>query len=490
VAGIGFKLRAYTQEGTIGGIFRGYYHAMLVAAGPWILTVFCLVAVQYFMRGQLVETRTFLETIIYIYAWTLITTAPIQLVATRYLADQLDAQKLTTHMPALVTVTIVNAVIHAVLGAAFMAFVEVPWVYRLASVSLFVLVAETWLVMAFIGALRAFHLVATSYIFGTASGILSAYLMGRYFGESGYMMGMVVGQTNVLAIALASLAREFEFERSFNWDWLIYFKKAPALPLAGLFYYSAIWLTLMIYWWGPQGYKIKGLCLFAYPPMDLASFYAQLTIIPTVTAFYVHCETSFYEDYRGFYNAILTKRPLEFIVAGRDKLKARLKDSLFTMLLVQLTVTLGTLTFLDEIQVLLELGDLERELFRNVCIAAVPQVMLLFCLVILFYFQFYREALVTSIVTFVVALGVGLMTLVWGQSTYGLGLLLGTLAGCLVGFVMLSRQLNILEYLTFSKQPMAEGLNYDPSMKAASGLLGRWMIRDGQILDGGLKRES
>ena len=127
MAGIGFKLRAYTQEGTIGGLFRGYYHAMLVAAGPWLLTVFTLVAIQYFMRAQLVETRTFLETIIYIYSWTLITTAPIQLVATRYLADQLDAQKLSTHMPCLVTVTIVNAVVHAAIAFPFMWMVAVPW---------------------------------------------------------------------------------------------------------------------------------------------------------------------------------------------------------------------------------------------------------------------------------------------------------------------------------------------------------------------------
>ena len=101
MAGIGFKLRAYTQEGTIGGIFRGYYHAALVAAGPWILTVVSLVVVQYLMRAQGDETRLFLELIIYVYAWTLITTAPIQLVVTRYLADQLDAQRLSTHMPTL-----------------------------------------------------------------------------------------------------------------------------------------------------------------------------------------------------------------------------------------------------------------------------------------------------------------------------------------------------------------------------------------------------
>jgi len=470
MAGIGFRLRAYTQEGTLGGLFRGYYHAMLVAAGPWILTVFSLVSTQYFMRANVVETRTFLETIIYIYAWSLITTAPFQLVVTRYLADQLDAQKLSSHMPCLVSVTLASSVVHAVLGAAFMACVQVPWAYRFTAVSLFVLVAQTWLVLAFIGSLRAYHLVATSFIAGTASGIMTAYALGRYLGETGYLLGMLVGQAVVLAVALASLAREFEFETGPNWDWLHYFKVHPELPAAGAIYYAAIWLTLMVYWWGPEGYLIKGWVLYAYPPMDLASFYAQMTIIPTITAFYVHCETQFYEDYRGFYNAILTRKPLSVIEASKARLVQRLKEAFYSLGLLQLTVTLGAVTFAPAIGRLLEMSDLETQLFRNVCVGAFPQVMLLFVLVVLFYFQFYREALMTSCVAFAGSLVGGLVTLKLGQDYYGWGLFLGAGLGFGVGLTWLLRRLRILEFITFSQQPMAERVPFRSDMLTTEGL--------------------
>lgn len=478
MAGIGFRLRAYTQEGTLRSLFRGYYHAMLVAAGPWILTVLSLVTVQYFMRANVVETRTFLETIIYIYAWTLITTAPLQLVVTRYLADQLDAQKLGTHMPCLVTVTAVSAVFHAVLGMAFMLFVHVPWAYRFTAVALFVLVAETWLVMAFIGSLRAYHLVATSFLSGTGAGIVTSYIMGRYLGETGYLVGMVVGQAVVLAVALSSLAREFEFDQSADWRWLAYFRRYPMLPAAGAVYYLAIWLTLMIYWWGPEGYLIKGAVLYAYPPMDLASFYAQMTIIPTITAFYVHCETQFYEDYRGFYNAILTRKPLDFIVECRKKMTRRLKEAMFSLGLIQVTVTLGAITFADQIQVVLQMTLLEKRLFQNVCIGALPQVMLLFVLVILFYFQFYRQALAASLVALAGSLLGGLISLKLGQLYYGLGLALGTGLGFLVGLGWLLRQMERLEYLTFTQQPMAERVPYRPDMWLGDGL-GNRVLREG-----------
>ena len=482
MAGIGFKLRAYTQEGTLGGIFRGYYHAALVAAGPWILTVVSLVVVQYLMRVQGDETRLFLELIIYVYAWTLITTAPIQLVVTRYLADQLDAQRLSTHMPTLVSVTMVNAAVHLLIGSAFMWFVDINWFMRFTAVALFVLVAQTWLVMAFIGALRAYHLVATSFVTGTAVNLIAAYTLGRYLSVNGYLMGMVVGQCAVLAVALASLAREFEFDISFNWDWARYFKICPQLPLAGLIYYASVWMTLMVYWWGPQGLLIQPQILYAFPTIDLASFYAQMTIIPTITAFYVHCETSFYEDYRGFYNSILTKKPLEHICESRRRLKTRLRDSLFGLFLVQVAVTLGALTFAPELQLLLQWNDGERFMFRNVCLGAVPQVMLLFCQVILFYFQLYREALVSSVVTFVGCLVGAFITFHYGQDTYGLGLLLGATLGCAVGYYKLFAQIDRLEYLTFSKQPMAEGIPFVPEMMNSEGYLGKTILRDGKMI--------
>lgn len=480
MAGIGFKLRAYTQEGTIGGLARGYYHAALVAAGPWILTVLSLIIVQYLMTVQGDETRTFLELIIYVFSWSLITTAPLQLVVTRYLADQLDAQRLSTHMPTLVAVTMVSAVLHAVIGGVFMCFVEVDWFMRFAAVALFVLVAETWLVMAFIGALRAYHLVATSFVTGTAVNLIAAYSLGRYLGQDGYLLGMVVGQSAVLAVALASLAREFEFDISFSWDWLVYFKRVPQLPLAGLFYYASVWMTLIFYWWGPNGYLIQPYVLYAFPTIDLASFYAQMTIIPTITAFYVHCETSFYEDYRGFYNAILSKRSLAVIAEMRQRLKQRLRDSLFSLFLLQVAATLGALTFAPELQTLLQWNDGERYMFRNVCLGAVPQVMLLFCQVILFYFQLYKEALISSLVTFGFCLVGAFLTLQGGIDTYGLGLLLGATMGCVVGYWKLFQQIDRLEYLTFSKQPMAEALPFQSSMVTSDGLLGHYIVKDGR----------
>lgn len=489
MAGIGFQLRRFTQEGTLRGFLKGYYNAALVAAGPWVLTVISLITIGYLMRQNAARTDLFLETIIYIYAFSLITTAPFQLIVTRYLADQLDAQKLTAHIPSFLSVAIVSSVFHYVIGFLFFASVEVSWAYAMISAALFAMVSLVWLLLAFVGAVRAFHLVATSFTAGTITSILTAYYLGLRIGDVGYILGMLVGNAVIVVIGLTALAREFDSAESFNFEWVHFFKKAPSLALAGGLYYAAIWSSIMIYWF-TVGDPVQPHVLFAYEPLDLASFYAQMTILPAVIIFYVHNETNFYEDYRGFYNAVMTKKNLGTIEKHKDILVENLKDALVNLTLIQAVVTFSTVCFARPIQQALEMSDLERQLFVNMTLGAFPQAILLFVMVIMFYFQLYPEAAMTAGITLFGCLAVGGWTLLAGENTYGLGLLGGTLIGLVVGFFLLFNRIGKLEYRTFSSQPMAEEKPFHPEMLGDTGGFGRYYIRDGKMIDQPISRKG
>jgi len=482
MAGIGFQLRRFTQEGTLKGFLKGYYNAALVAAGPWVLTVISLITIGYLMRQTSARTELFLETIIYIYAFSLITTAPFQLIVTRYLADQLDAQKLTAHIPSFLSVGLVSGLFHYTLGFLFFSYVEMGWVYTMVSSALFAMVSLVWLLLAFVGAVRAFHLVATSFASGTLVSILSAYYLGMHYQDVGYILGMLVGNSIIVVIGLVALAREFDSAVSFNFEWLHFFKKTPALAIAGAVYYLAIWSSIMIYWF-TIGDPIQPHVLYAYEPLDLASFYAQMTILPAVIIFYVHNETNFYEDYRGFYNAVMARKSLNVIEKQKSILTENLKDALVNLTLIQAVVTFATVCFASTIQQALDMSDLERQLFVNMTLGAFPQAILLFVMVIMFYFQLYVESAITAGVALIGCLGVGAWTLYLGENTYGLGLLGGTLLGLAVGFYLLFTRISQLEYRTFSSQPMAEEVPFEPRMLTKSGNFGTYYIKDGKRLD-------
>ena len=51
MAGIGFVLRRLARDEALSTNLRGYAHAALVSAGPWLFTVLALVGVELFARG-------------------------------------------------------------------------------------------------------------------------------------------------------------------------------------------------------------------------------------------------------------------------------------------------------------------------------------------------------------------------------------------------------------------------------------------------------
>ncbi|MEW6277757.1 MAG: exopolysaccharide Pel transporter PelG [Candidatus Eremiobacterota bacterium] len=494
MAGIGFKLRAYTQEGTLIGFTKAYFHAAMVASGPWILTVLSLVACQILIARAGLDHRKsqfLMETVIYIYAFTLITTAPLQLGIIRYLADQLDALRLDSHFPALISVTAISGIFHAVVGFTFMLGVETTWAYRLTATALFVLVSEVWVLMAFIGAVRAHHLVGTAFASGAVVAITMAILLPRTsLGWEpqeevlAYLVALVLGQATILAIGLTALAREFEFHSRWNFDWWPYLKRYPALAISGFFYYLALWIGNFTYWFapGPLRELMRPGYLWAFPPIDLAAFFAQMTILPAVIVFYVHTETDFYENYRGFFNAILARKGLDRVIAARQKMIKDLKDAFYSILVIQLTCTLGAMVFAPFLYGFYDFDHYRVHLFRVCALGAAPQVMLLFVLVVMYYFQFYRQALITTILAFTAAFLTALWTLRAGLEYYGIGLFVGCMLGLVVGSLWLFKRLHLLEYLIFTNQPVSEEVPFHPSM-LTEGRFGVYSRKDGRTIE-------
>ncbi|MCE7873094.1 DUF4445 domain-containing protein, partial [bacterium CPR1] len=354
----------------------------------------------------------------------------------------------------------------------------------------FVLVAEVWVIMAFIGAVRAHHLVGSAFTSGLLVTVVMAYLLRFTWLHKtqepvlAYLVALILGQVTILAITLTALAREFEFHARWNFDWWPYAKRYPAMAASGFFYYLALWISSFVYWFapGPGRELMRGEYMWAFPPIDLAAFFAQMSILPAVIVFFVHTETDFYEDYRGFYNAVLARKGLDIVIQRRQKLTQNLKDALYSIMVVQLVCTLGALVFAPFLEGFYDFDGYKIHLFRVCALGAAPQAMLLFVLVITYYFQFYRQALITSLVTFVVAFLTALWTLQAGMEWYGLGLFAGCSTGLVLGTLWLFKKLQNLEYLTFMSQPVAEEIPYQSDMMT-DGRFGTYTRKDGQMIE-------
>jgi uncharacterized membrane protein len=103
MAGIGFALRDLSRQESLTAVARASAHAAVIAAGPWLFTILSLVAITA-AAEQLAGYQTlatFRAVIIYAFATSLVLAAPVTIVATRLVADELWKRRIERVRPLL-----------------------------------------------------------------------------------------------------------------------------------------------------------------------------------------------------------------------------------------------------------------------------------------------------------------------------------------------------------------------------------------------------
>lgn len=157
MAGIGIQLNKILSRQGYTSTLQAYFYAAIIGSGPWLVTVAALGLLGAAMSSltQTTDVRLFFVSISLIYAVTLILTGPIQLVLSRYAADQQysnDTQKIfPTFVFCLSWIALAFTVIGLIL---FVGFVEGPLLFRLSAALLTMLVASIWIAGIFLTALK------------------------------------------------------------------------------------------------------------------------------------------------------------------------------------------------------------------------------------------------------------------------------------------------------------------------------------------------
>ncbi len=493
MAGIGFKLRRFTEEETLGGFFKGYLGASLLCSGPWILTAITLLLVDVlvaknwahafgdrFMRAPTEQTHLFNAIVVYTYAFSLILTAPLCNAVTRYLADRIYAGRVDCHLSSLVGVYMLLNPVAFVLGASFYAFKPMLWGVKLLAALLFVLVCDIWVAVVFLGAVRAYRSVVVAFGAGLGTTLICVgwLVMSHEATAARLLMTFLAGQGVVLLVLFHVIYREFDLMAPWDFSYLTYMVKLPFLPLAGLFLNLGTWIGAFIYWRSHNASHIGGLAY--YPLHDVSLYLGLISVIPAMTLFFVRTETEFYEGYRTFFGGIthgrarfseLQTRKAEMILS----LRRGLADILKVQGLISLTLIYYAPYWLQSLGLEPDFVPITRACLLGAFLLVLVQ----FTVMIQYYFMAYAAAFGTA---FILLAGNALATwlsLWWPPGYHGWGLAAGSLPALLFGVWRLHVLIQGLEYLTFTLQPMPGRLRGLPAREAFSKTIrkdGRWLI--------------
>jgi len=457
MAGIGFVLRKLTKRGDIGGAVEAYAHAIFASSGPWILTILTVwlfyYVGSYWRLAEYVEE--FRVIILYNFSFSLALTAPLTMLTTRVLADDFYHMQVTRVSNMLIGALTIQLLASFAVGVLFYFFVtDMSVMMKFLAVINFLLISGIWLSMVFISSIKYYSTITSSFIIGMALAVFLAYFLSGYMGPVGMLLGFNCGLAIILCSFLGVIFAEYPPQEGNIFFFFQYMEKYWKVVLMGTCYNVGIWIDKWIMWFAPERRLLPN-NMVIYPEYDMSLFIAYLTIIPALALFLVNQETSFFEVYVAYYRGIVEHNPFHKIQKNFKEMMKVMMTCGRSLLILQGGICIFCVLLASTIMNILGLNLVQIGIFRFGILGATFQILSLFWLITLSYFD-HRSGVLQIGIFFLVSNALFTwLTLQLGFAFYGYGYFLSTLLTFVVASVIAERYIRNLTYHTFITRNIA-----------------------------------
>ena len=449
MAGVGWKLQRLIDRGSLAGTVGAYLTGVAVTSAPWLLTTAVLMSLRMAARAE--GTRAFLEVeriVTLVYALTVILSAPVHVVVSRYTADRLYDRRVDLIAAPLRRALALTMLGFAVVGAIAMTVMRVAPALAIAGTVVTVIVGAQWLALSVGGGMSSPMTVLYAFGFGAPISLIAPMAIERFFhlGAVGYLYGFGAGQLVTLVIMLHGVARAIPEHSDESARLAPAFSEYRLLALSALAYYLSIWVDKLV--------------VYAVMGHDAAALYAAVSalawfsVIPAFGWIYVQIETVFYRRFRAFYDDLEGGASLRQLRSRADAVTTETVRILRGAGVVQAAVTAVALLGAPYLMRLAGLAPVAVLPFRLAVVGAALQVITLLEILVLYYFDLRRDALWVSLVLF---FGEASLTFVCWALDWppACGYALACGLTCASGAILVRRRLGTLLVDTFQSQPFA-----------------------------------
>lgn len=456
MAGIGFGLRHLLKQNSYLALLRAYGYAALIGSGPWVMSIVAIMVLGLIVSaGQqsAAFVSDFLVSVTWLVASSLIVTGPLQMIFTRFIADQLYIDRPDRILPnllGLITLTTGLALMIS-LAVAYLWASDAPLVYKTLMAMAFVILCNLWNVAVFVAGVKNYHHVILAFAVGYGA-TLALGLWWQGIGINGLLSAFVVGQMLLLSLLMIMVIRTYPAKAS--WALSFFSRDRTRLQLLGigLFYNLGIWADKLMFWFNPATSVSVIPPLRAAPLYDLPLFLAYLSIIPGMAVFLMRIETDFAENCSEFDRAIRNGHKLESIDSWRKAMRISVRRGIYDILKIQgLTVVVLLLTG-AEVLAFMGFSSWYLPMFSVLVVAVGIQVLFMAVLNVLFYLDRMGPALRLCMIFCTANVALTFCSQVMGPEYYGYGYALSLLLVTVLGVLQLGREFRDLTFNTFMRQ--------------------------------------
>ena len=444
-------IEAMTRRGTLSAVFGAYLYAAFLVAGPWIFTVLGLLNLSPTTCDDYCIYKTVLRSIVnYNYMYALIVTTPLAFISGRYASEQVYGGRDDNVLYALVISIGVFVLLSIGIVVPFYLYATtLDAAEAVASIYNAMMIGFSWLLIPFLGAIRAYNSVLVAFGMGAVSMfVLGAVLREPQVTSLILVFNCIFAITNL--IMLATVVRRFGAKIIVDPELKKRVGKKWELPAAGAAYALGLWIDKIIMWHAdPSGALLVAGALQTMPSYDAAMFWAQLASIPIIAVFFVHVETRFSALIRAYHARLQQRASLRELNEIVRNIRTHVLSSMFGLFagLVIVAAMMIMLSFVF----MTELGLLPSYMgiFRVSLCSMAFYTSAMFCFSFLLHLDLRRPALLLVSTFLVLNAVITVALLPFGPDLYGDGNMIAATVSLLAGFSLVLRELSWLHYHAF-----------------------------------------
>ena len=480
MAGIGFELRKlFRKEGLLNNL-RAYAYSSMTTVGPMILCMSLIIILQRLMsihQGTYLDWELYIATVSYCFIFSIVISSGISLIVTRYVADSLYTKQFNKLMSSYYGVLSIIIPISSIIAAIFLSRVEGGLAYKFSAFFFFVFLVMVWIQGIYLSALKDYMRIARSFLAGALMAVLVAWALMKYFSIStllGAFIGLDAGFLTICFLTGFHMHQKFpKADSGSYYEFLQHMKKYPALFFSGMLIYSGIYLHNFVYWFSDQGQVIGG-AYRVFMFYDVPVFYAFLTVLPTLVAFVVSVETSFFEKFRHYYLNVNADGTIQDIQNAKKQMQRTLMREISFLMEIQLLVTILSLG--AGMLLLPKIGFTMQQLDLFIILSLAYYLFIIFFSLvhILMYFDDRKGVLWTGLLFVTLNIGCTIVTMKLNYD--GLGMFIASFVSLLAVSARLLYVLRNIDYYTFCAQPISNNKQYSRSRGNAKASAAATMV--------------
>ncbi len=460
MAGIGFELKKLFKPTGFLSKVRAIAYSALVSLGPFILctaTIVILIIFLNIMKIPYKERELFIATIVYVFIFSQIISSGFKMIITRYIADTLYEENYKDILPSLSGLLSIVVFISSVCAIAFYWYSPLPFYIKFTSYVLFIELIIIFIMMEYLSTVKDYIKIVKSFLSGVIASILLSFIFLKFTNLDtvfGLLLALDIGFLLIISFLTGYLKNfygETASKKYFNF--LEYFDKFPSLFFVSLFYTLGLYSHNFVFWTSNLSVVVANTYVYA-PVYDVPTFYALLSIMPSMVMFVVSTETSFYEKYRNYYSLITGKGNFADIENARKDMVRVLWSEVRNLVEFQLFFTLLFLAGGYYILPRIGLTQLSIDIFNLLTLGAFMNSLILVIILLLLYFEDRSGALFVSTAFLISNVVFTYLTVNYSESVYGLGYFASTLFSVVIALIELLVYVKNINYHTFCGQPI------------------------------------